>query len=135
VETSARHQPERQCCSRHGTGLLRSYSSSSVSNFLVRHNNEELPTYHPPALIVAIIALTDIHRKRRYAHYQRVQDYDVEQMKCVLLLFPVLFSRNCFWGNAHQRCSYRRSILALHAAASEKYAEKVDPMASKEEKE
>ena len=92
METSARQQPERQCCSRHGTGLLRSYSSSSVSNFLIRHNNEELLTYHPPALIVAIIALTYIHRKRRYARYQRVQDYYVEQMKCVLLLFPALFS-------------------------------------------
>src|SRR6266511_775458 len=97
-----------------------------------------LRTDDPPALIMAIITLTCIHRKRRYAHYRKVQDYYIEQMQCVLPFFPTsafsffYFLINCLLvrteakAYTHQSLSYRRSILALHTAASEKYAEKVD---------
>lgn len=66
----------------HGTGRPQFYSYSLVRVFIYNKNVTHLRNENNLlALVVNIATLIYIHRKKRYAFYQEVQEYYDEQMR------------------------------------------------------
>ena len=77
-------------------------------------------------MFAALTTIVFIHKRQRLRRYQALREYYYEQMEYVMHIFfytPIIVCAN---RKCPRITSFRRSIVALHAAAADRYGSEKD---------